>query len=123
MSASDAAPGWLVAEVAEGVQRLLVLRLEGYPSADTVQAVALAWADAIWIRAGCWTLEQDAPRLRQAFRALAAHATRWPAPAQLWEHLPPRPEPPRLERPLPTPQERERIRAMLQQVRQKLVSS
>lgn len=122
MSASDAAPGWLVAEVAEGVQRLLVLRLEGCPPADTVQAVALAWADALWLRAGRWAVQEDAPRLRQAFRALAAHATRWPAPAQLWEHLPPRPEPPRLNPPPPTPQERERIRAMLQQARQKLVS-
>lgn len=122
MSASDAAPGWLVAEVAEGVQRLLVLRLEGCPSADTVQAVALAWADALWLRAGRWSVQEDAPRLRQAFRGLAAHATRWPAPAQLWEHLPPRPEPLRLDPPPPTPQERERIRAMLQQARQKLVS-
>lgn len=122
MSADEAVPGWLVAEVAEGVQRLLVLRLEGCPSADTVQAVALAWADALWLRAGRWSAQEDAPRLRQAFRALAAHATRWPAPADLWEHLPPRPEPPRLELPPPTPQERERIRAMLQQARQKLVS-
>lgn len=122
MSASDAAPGWLVAEVAEGVQRLLVLRLEGCPPADTVQAVALAWADALWLRSGRWSVQEDAPRLRQAFRALAAHATRWPAPAQLWEHLPPRPEPLRLNPPPPAPQERERIRAMLQQVRQKLVS-
>ena len=122
MSASDAAPGWLVAEVAEGVQRLLVMRLEGCPSVDTVQAVALAWADAIWLRAGRWTAEHDAPRLRQAFRALAAHATRWPAPADVWQYLSSRPEPLRLNPPPPTPQERERIRAMLQQVRQKLVS-
>lgn len=120
MSADEAVPGWLVAEVAEGVQRLLVLRLEGCPSADTVQAVALAWADAIWIRAGRWTPEQDAPRLRQAFRALAAHATRWPAPAQLWEHLPSRPEPPRLERPPPTPEQRARVREMLQSLRMQL---
>lgn len=122
MSADEAVPGWLVAEVAEGVQRLLVLRLEGCPSADTVQAVALAWADAIWLRAGRWAAQQDAPRLRRAFRALAAHATRWPAPADLWQHLPARPEPPRLERPQPTPEERARIRDLLQQARQRLVS-
>ena len=77
MSASDAAPGWLVAEVAEGVQRLLVLRLDGCPPADTVQAVALAWADAIWLRAGRWTAEHDAPRLRHAMTAQsrAKHAS------------------------------------------------
>lgn len=119
---AEAVPGWLVAEVAEGVQRLLVLRLEGCPPADAVEAVALAWAEALLVR-GRWERQTDAPRIRQAFRSLAAHATRWPAPAQLWEHLPPRPEPPRLDPPPPTPQERARIRAMLQQVRQKLVSS
>lgn len=122
MSADEAVPGWLVAEVAEGVQRLLVLRLEGCPPADTVQAVALAWADAIWLRAGRWTPEQDAPRLRRAFRSLAAHATRWPAPADLWQYLPSRPEPPRLERPPPTPEEREKISVILKQLRQKLLS-
>lgn len=118
---SDAAPGWLVAEVAEGIQRLLVLRLDGCPPADAVEAVALAWADALLVR-GRWEQQRDAPRLRQAFRSLAAHVQRWPAPAEVWLHLPPAPEPLRLNPPLSTPQERERIRAMLQQVRQKLVS-
>ena len=118
---SEAAPGWLVAEVAEGIQRLLLLRLEGCPSVDAVEAVALAWADAVWVRAGRWTQAQDAPRLRQAFRSLAAHARRWPAPVEIWDHLPPRQEPRALEPPPPTPEQRARIRALLQQARQRLV--
>ena len=120
---SEAAPGWLVAEVAEGIQRLLVLRLDGCPPADAVEAVALAWADALMVRGGAWREDLDAPRLREAFRRLAAHSTRWPAPAQLWEHLPKRPEPPKLQAP-PTPpsdEERAKIRALLQQARQHLV--
>lgn len=119
---AEAVPGWLVAEVSDGLKRLVVLRLEGCPPADAVEAVALAWAEALLVR-GRWERQVDAPRLRQAFRSLAAHATRWPAPAQLWEHLPKRPEPPKLQAP-PTPpsdEERAKIRALLQQARQHLV--
>lgn len=118
---SEAVPGWLVAEVAEGIQRLLLLRLEGCPSADAVEAVALAWADAVWVRAGRWTEDQDAPRLRQAFRGLAAHVRRWPAPAEIWEHMPSRHEPLALEPPPPTPEQRARVRELLDQARQRLV--
>lgn len=111
----EAVPGWLVAVVAEGVQRLLVLRLDGCPPADAVQAVALAWADALWLRARGWTAE-DAPRVRQAFRGLAAHAVRWPAPADLWQHLPSRAAPPQLPRPRPDPAQRAKIEARMLEI-------
>lgn len=101
------APGWLVAEVAEGLQRLLVLRLEGTPPADAIDGVVLAWCDALLVRGGHWDEAHDAPRIRQAYRSLAAHATRWPAPANLWEHLPSRPQP----KPLPPPEMDESKRA------------
>ena len=117
---TDPAPGWLVAVVAEGVQRLLVLRLDGCPPADAVEAVALAWADAIWLRAGHWTPQQDAPRVQQAFRALAAHATRWPAPAELWQHLPARAPQAALPPPSPSAEDKERARAVLAGIAQML---
>ncbi|MCI1193397.1 hypothetical protein MOJ79_16305 [Calidifontimicrobium sp. SYSU G02091] len=120
---AESLPGWLVAEVAEGIQRLLVLRLEGCPPADAVEAVALAWADAIVMRGGLWDEALDAPRLRAAFRHLAAHVTRWPAPSELWQHMPARPQPPALDRPAPAPQDKERILALLQQARRRLVRS
>ncbi|WP_162910159.1 hypothetical protein [Azohydromonas sediminis] len=120
---AESLPGWLVAEVADGIQRLLVLRLEGCPPADAVEAVAIAWADAIVMRGGLWDEALDAPRLRAAFRALAAHVTRWPAPAELWQHMPARPKPPALERPAPAPHDKERILALLQQARRRLVRS
>ncbi|MCX8016636.1 MAG: hypothetical protein N2690_01845 [Rhodocyclaceae bacterium] len=119
---SEAAPGWLVAEVAEGIQRLLVLRLEGCPPADAVEAVALAWADTLAVRGGRWEEALDAPRIRAAFRGLAAHATRWPAPAALWEHLPARPKPPSLPPPLPTPEERERIMDLIGQLKARMAA-
>jgi len=114
------APGWLVAEVAEGLQRLLVLRLEGTPPADAIDGVVLAWCDALLVRGGLWDEAQDAPRIRQAYRSLAAHATRWPAPAHLWEHLPSRPQP----QPLPPPpmdeSKRAEIKAMLAELAAKM---
>lgn len=117
------APGWLVAEVAEGIQRLLVLRLEGCPPADAVEAVALAWADALLVR-GRWEQQRDAGRLRQAFRSLAAHVQRWPAPAELWAHLPAAQEPMRLAAP-PTPpsaEQRARIAQMLAEMKAAMTS-
>lgn len=113
------APGWLVAEVAEGIQRLLVLRLDGCPPADAVEAVALAWADALMLRAS-WVEETDAPRLREGFRSLAAHATRWPVPAQFFEHLPPRQALRELPPPPPSAQDKERIRALLAAARARM---
>lgn len=114
------APGWLVAVVAEGIQRLLVLRLEGCPPADAVEAVALAWVDALLVRGGHWDEALDAPRIRAAFRWLAAHAERWPAPAAIWQHMPARAEPPKLPEPALTPEARARAREMLARARQAL---
>jgi hypothetical protein len=116
---SETAPGWLVAEVAEGIQRLLVLRLDGCPPADAVEAVALAWADALMTRRIAWDEELDAPRLRQAFRLLAAQAARWPAPVALWDVLPARPELVKLPPPL-VQEDKERARKMLAHLRDKM---
>lgn len=117
---SEAAPGWLVAEVAEGIQRLLVLRLDGCPPADAVEAVALAWADALVVRGGLWQDALDAQRIREAFRRLAAHATRWPAPADIWQHMPARPEPVKLEPPKMSDEDRARALRMLAELREKM---
>jgi hypothetical protein len=109
----------MVAEVAEGLQRLLVLRLEGTPPADAIDGVVLAWCDALLVR-GRWEEAPDAPRIRQAFRLLAAHATRWPAPANLWEHIPPRPEPKQLPPPEMTEEQRAKVKAMLAELADKM---
>jgi hypothetical protein len=113
------APGWLVAEVAEGLQRLLVLRLEGTPPADAIDGVVLAWCDALLVR-GRWEQAPDAPRIRQAFRSLAAHAMRWPAPANLWEHMPPRPQPQPLPPPAMDESKRAEVKAMLAELAAKM---
>jgi hypothetical protein len=114
------APGWLVAEVAEGLQRLLVLRLEGTPPADAIDGVVLAWCDALLVSGVNWDDALDAPRIRQAFRLLAAHATRWPAPVQLRDHLPARPERMKLPPPPMTAEQKQRARAMLADIVRKM---
>ena len=118
-AAPDSAPGWLVAEVAEGIQRLLVLRLDGCPAADAVEAVALVWADALIMQPISWDEELDAPRIRLAFRRLAASVTRWPAPAELVQFLPARPARPMLPPPEPDEGERERVRRIIEGLRRR----
>jgi hypothetical protein len=119
---SDMAPGWMVAEVAEGIQRLLVLRLEGCPPADAVEAVALAWVDALLARYARWDEALDAPRIRQGFRILSAQSKRWPAPAFLLEAMPPRPEPKQLPPPALSAEDRARFSAMLRDLKERFAS-
>lgn len=114
------APGWLVAEMAEGLQRLVLLRLDGAASADSIAGVALAWADAMMVAGISWDEALDAPRLKMAFRLLAARLERWPAPKHLLEALPARPEPLKLPEPPPSEADRERARAMLATIAKKL---
>lgn len=119
MTATDA-PGWLVAEMAEGFQRLVLLRLEGSPSADSIPGVAMAWADAMMVVGIAWDEAQDVPRLKMAFRLLSARLDRWPAPKHLLEALPARPEPLKLAAPPATEADRERARVMLAGIAKKL---
>lgn len=114
------APGWMVAEMAEGLQRLVLLRLEGAASADSIAGVAMAWADAMMVVGIAWDEAQDVPRLKMAFRLLASRLERWPAPKHLLEALPARPEPRKLPAPPATEADRERARVMLASITKKL---
>lgn len=99
---------WFVEVVAEGIAKLYVLRLESAPAADTLDGVELVWVEALWYTPIAWDREQDAPRLRQAFRALTQRLSRWPAPRELMEHLPSRPKRQELPPPPPTPEQKAR---------------
>jgi len=75
------------------------------PSAPQDQELVLAgaiWVDALWYRRA-WHQDPDAARLRRAFAALSGSARRWPAPAELLDHLPARPQPLALPPPDRTP--------------------
>ena len=40
------APQWLLHEIADGLQRLMLLSLPGTPAAETIEGTARAWTDA-----------------------------------------------------------------------------
>lgn len=83
---------WLRVAIMEGIQGLLALRLPGAPADDTVTAMAKVWCIAVETWPVAWDESLDKPRLRAAFRTLAASCDRWPAPKNLRDALPPRPE-------------------------------
>ena len=82
----------------------------------------LHWApaDAMMVVGIAWDEAQDVPRLKMAFRLLAARLERWPAPKHLLEVLPARPEPRKLPAPPATEADRERARVMLASITKKL---
>lgn len=98
---SERAPDWLRNEVVSGLQRLVLLALEGGPALDAIEGVAMAWVDACQVWPIAWDRDADAARLRQGFRLLAASCRRWPSPVQLREAMPPRLPSPALPAPPP----------------------
>jgi hypothetical protein len=80
-------PQWLVDEIAEGLQKLYLLSLEGTPSSKVIAGTAMAWAEAI-IRGRMLDATRDTPRIRDGFTVLAGRETRWPSPAKLLEAMP-----------------------------------
>lgn len=114
------AEAWFERRIRRGLAALITLRMEGHPPADTVDATAKVWVQALWSDR-LWDERLDDPRIGEAFRSIVVHETRWPTPAAFLRHLPARPEPPRLEPPKPTPEQREQIRALLQQGRHALM--
>ena len=83
--------------VIDGIQRLYALRLEGAPPADSLQATATVWLDALGYKRS-W--REDANASRHPNRAARCAARRrGPAPAQFLDHLPPPPPPPALPAP------------------------
>ena len=86
-------PDWLMIELRDGLRKLVSLSLESPPSAGLIGATLLTWAETL--TAGrAWDEGRDAPRIRTAFRTLAARCRRWPVPADFFDALP---------KPAPTP--------------------
>jgi len=115
-------PHWLGDVVKYHMERLRLLNLDGSPPGVAMGEVTRIWAETI-AASGQWDEARDAWRLHEAFMTLARVRESWPAPRHLLEALPPCPEPPRLEPPAPSAEERARIRELLQRRRQRLVPS
>jgi len=80
---------WFRAEIATGLQTLVVIRLPNAPSAETTRATAEVWVATLW-NGRHWDQHHDTARLRTAFQRLARNCDRWPAPKTLAQHLPAR---------------------------------
>lgn len=87
-------PDWAYNQMLDGLQKLLVLRLQGSPPADTITALAAIWEEALMPYTWAFNLEYDRTRLPRAFNLLIQQAERWVQPAQLIRLIPPRLEQP-----------------------------
>jgi len=71
-----------------GFERIYALSLPGSPDPDALELVISTWTDTLWSTAAWEDLDQA--RIDSAFRSLARHCERWPAPSQFIAALPPR---------------------------------
>lgn len=82
---------WFAVAIANGVQRLYVLSLNGTPAAATIELTTATWIDTLWPTRN-WSAELDETRISEGFRQLALNSDRWPVPKQLLLSLPARRE-------------------------------
>lgn len=113
-------PAWLLELVKARMERLVILGLEGRPLGRAMGEVVRMWAQIIAGRLPQADAALDAPRLHAAFDVLEATCERWPAPKQLLDALPARPQPQPLPPPPMSEDQRAKVRAMLADVAAKL---
>lgn len=119
MSDQSHAPLWFERRIRRGLAALMTLRMEGHPPADTVQATALVWVQALW-PGRAWDETLDAQRIGEAFRLIALYETRWPTPAVFLRYLPARAPQKRLPAPPLTDEEKQRAREVLAKIQEML---
>ncbi|VVE59849.1 hypothetical protein PCA31118_00036 [Pandoraea captiosa] len=108
---------WLRAEVGTGLQKLVLLRLPGAPSAELLAATAAVWLEALESMPVAWDEAADALRVRGGFTRLLRTIDRWPAPIHLIAQLGNRDPPKRLPAPSMTAEEKARNSERMAQVK------
>lgn len=83
---------WLQAEIVEGIQKLMALRLRNTPPSDTLKATAVVWFDVFNSRPITWDQELDTKRIKKGFTELCANSDSWPSPSDFFRVLPSRPQ-------------------------------
>ena len=112
-------PKFVSDELLTGLQKLMMLRLEGAPPADGIKLTASVWVEAIASVNISWAEQLDKGRITAGFTRLFAEIERWPTPKMLIRCLPPRPEPLKLEHKKQlTPEEKARGRENLKKLYQ-----
>ena len=81
---------WLQAEIVEGIQKLMALRLRNTPPSDTLKATAVVWHDVFSSRPIAWDQELDTQRIKKGFTELCATSDSWPSPSDFFRVLPAR---------------------------------
>ena len=123
MNAVQDLPPKLHNAVIVGLAMLLALRLTGTPAMDTVVATAQAWSNVLAFGRD-WDEEQDVARFQTGFLQSAAVIDRWPAPKDLLDKLPPRPERMKLEyKHDPSPAERAAAKEFIHSMKSKLAGA
>lgn len=114
------AEAWFERAIATGLARLAALQLPGTPpDAATASACRSVWVEALW-EGRVWAQPLDERRIAEAFSELTRRVRRWPAPAEFLDALPSRPQPVALPTPAPSAQERQRINALLNDLRERM---
>ena len=103
---------WFQIEIAQGIRSLLVLGLDRTPATDILTEVIRTWCEDLW--SSGWDEGEDAWRIAAAFRMLRQNSRIWPQMVDFRECLPPRRQPPQIEPPPLTEEERERSKAARQ---------
>ena len=85
-------PDWAYNQMIDGLQKLLVLRLQGAPPTDTISALAAVWEEALTPHTWSFDEQLDHNRLPKAFKRVIQHAEKWVQPAQVIREIPPRSE-------------------------------
>lgn len=106
---------WINDAVLDGLSALVALRLRNTPAEDMIELTADIWVRAFRQRA--FIREVDEPRIRAAFDRVFPTLREWPAPLDVIELMPPRPERPKLPPPKVSDEEHEknvlRVRMMI----------
>ncbi len=108
--------GWVRRAVGDGLEALIALRLKNAPAEDTMEFIADIWLRAFRQRA--FIQELDEPRIRAAFDRIFGRIREWPAPLDVIELMPSRPERVKLPPPKASAGEHEknvlRVRMMIE---------
>ena len=81
---------WLRNEIIDGLNLLMVSRLNFKPPLTEFPDLVTAWGDAFFFKSNRqWTEQTHAHRVRHAFRRANAELTDWPAPAAVIALMPP----------------------------------
>ncbi len=90
-------------ELVDGLSLLVGARLAYAPQTEAKLDETLAAWEVILASRGGWDVDKDKGRVIAAFVEMSTKLDAFPAPKQLFAHLPPRPLPPPLPAPDPAP--------------------